>query len=109
MHYCMGELADWGLGANDSTTCSTCGMQESDEKDNGCCKDKHTVVKNNADQKLAEFGLLSIQVVAVALPVSFIKFHSDDFLSSREENAVSHPPHRSTGVAVYIRNCFFLI
>ena len=35
MHYCMGKLADWGLGDNKSKTCSKCGMEKSDEKDNG--------------------------------------------------------------------------
>ena len=109
VHYCMGELADWSIGVDNSKTCGKCGMQVSEEKDNGCCKDKHTFVKNNSDQKFAQTGLLIIPILTVALPVSFIKFHADDFLSIREENSVTHPPLRSRGVAVYIRNCVFLI
>ena len=109
MHYCMGQLADWGLGTSNSKICGNCGMKESDEKDNGCCKDKHVVVKNNVDQKFAETGLSKIQVLAVALPVSFIEVHFSNFLSVTEENSGSHAPPRSTGVAVYIRNCIFLI
>ena len=104
----MGELADWGIGADNSKTCSNCGMLKSDEKYNDC-KDKHTFVKNNSDQKFAQTGLLIIPILTVALPVSFIKFHADDFLSVREENSVTHPPLLNRGVAVYIRNCVFLI
>lgn len=109
MHYCMGVLADWGLGTNDSKTCVNCGMQESDEKENGCCKDKHTVVKNNADQKSGETSFVTIQMLAIVLPVNFIEERSNDFLSVTEKNPVSHAPPRSKGVAVYIRNCIFLI
>ena len=107
MHYCMGKLADWDLGHNKSKTCSKCGMKKSDEKDNGCCKDKHKFVKNIADQKIAEAGLQMVKVVT--LPVSFIEIPSIDFPGATEENPVSHAPPRSGGVAVYIRNCVFLI
>ena len=46
MHYCMGKLADWGLGHNKSKTCGNCGMEKSEEKDNGCCKDEHKFVNS---------------------------------------------------------------
>lgn len=109
MHYCMGELADWGLGPNNSNTCGNCGMQESDKKENGCCSDKHTFVKNNADQKFSETGLFMIPVLAVALPVSSIEVYSGNFTSATEKNPGSNAPPRNRGVAVYIRNCVFLI
>ena len=109
MHYCMGELADWGLGAGNSNICSTCGMQESDEKDNGCCKEKHSLVKNNADQKFSGSDLIILQIFAVALHTDFIEVHSTNFPTVTEENPVSHALLRTRGVAVYIRNCIFLI
>ncbi len=109
MHYCMGQLADWGLGQNESKTCGKCGMDKSEEKDNGCCKDEFKLVKNDTDQKASEAGFKLIQLITVALPVSFVEIPSVNFPSVTEENPISHAPPRTGGVAVYIRNCVFLI
>ena len=109
MHYCMGNLADWGFGHKNSNTCGKCGMEKSEEKDKGCCRDEHKFIKNDTDQKTAEAGLQMLQVLAVALPVSFIEISSNDFPSVTEQNPISHAPPRTNGVAVYIRNCVFLI
>jgi len=108
MHYCMGQLSEWGVGSDDSKICGTCGMQESNEKDNGCCKDKHLVVKNNIDQKFTETGFTT-QVLSAALPAGFIEVKSNDLSSVADENPGSHAPPRNKGVAVYIRNRVFLI
>lgn len=109
LHYCMGKLVDWGLGHKESKICSWCGMKKSDEKDNGCCKDERKFIKNNTDQKTAETGFQMLQVLAAALPVSFIEIPAAEFSSVTEINPISHAPPRSGGVAVYIRNCVFLI
>jgi len=105
----MGKLADWGLGHNKSKTCGECGMEKSEEKDNGCCKDEHKFVKNDGDQKIAEAGFQMMQLASVALPVSFVEIPDNNFSSVTEENPISHAPPRSTGVAVYILNRTFLI
>jgi hypothetical protein len=109
MHYCMGQLADWGLGQNNSKTCGKCGMDKSEEKDNGCCKDEHKFIKNITDQKTVEAGFQFLQLIAVALPVSFVEIPLVNISSVTEENPISHAPPRTGGVAVYIRNCVFLI
>ncbi|MBC7886956.1 MAG: hypothetical protein H7Z13_03650 [Ferruginibacter sp.] len=109
MHYCMGQLSDWGIGHKAPKTCGKCGMEKSEKNDNGCCKDEHKFVKNDTDQKTAEAGLQLLHAVAVALPVSFIEFPSNHFPSVTEENPISHAPPQSNGVAVYIRNCVFLV
>jgi hypothetical protein len=109
LHYCMGNPAGWGFGDNNSKTCGGCGMEKSEEKDNGCCKDEHTFLKNDSDQKVTTIGFQMIQLLAVVLPVSSIEMSITDFLSITEENPVNHAPPRTIGVAVYIRNCFFLI
>ncbi len=109
MHYCMGKLADWGLGHNKSKTCGNCGMEKSEEKDNGCCKDEHKFVKNDTDQKTAEAGIQIAHLLGAALPVVFFEISSNDFPSVTEENPISHAPPRCCGVAVYVRNCTFLI
>jgi len=109
LHYCMGKPAGWGFGANNSKTCGGCGMENSEEKDNDCCQDEHTFLKNDSDQKATTIGFQMIHLLAMALPVSSLEMSSSDFLSVTEENVVSHAPPRTIGVAVYIRNCFFLI
>ena len=107
MHYCMNKLADWGLAQNNSSTCPKCGMKKTDNKNKGCCKDEHKFVKNYSDQKIAEAGLQLIKVAA--LPVSFIEIPSIDISTVTELTPISHAPPRCNGVAVYIRNCVFLI
>lgn len=109
MHYCMGKLADWSLGHNNSKTCSKCGMKKSKEKNNGCCKDDHKFIKNNTDQKTGETGFQLIKLISVAIPVSVVEISSVNFPSVTGENPISHAPPRCGGVAVYIRNCVFLI
>ena len=109
LHYCMGKLAGWGFKDSKSTACGGCGMDKAKEKDSGCCKDEHKFLKNEADQKTTEAVFQLIQLLAVALPVSTIEVSSTDVLSVIEENPISHAPPRSNGVAVYIRNCIFLI
>ena len=71
LHYCMGKLADWGIGHDKSENCSQCGMEKTDKKDNGCCKDEHKFIKNITDQKIAESGLQLSQLMAVTQQVSF--------------------------------------
>lgn len=109
MHYCMGELAGWGLGHNESKSCGKCGMEKSVKKDNGCCKDENKFVKNDADQKTAESAFQMFQATAAAIPVSFYEIPSVDIPSVTEENPQTHAPPQSNGVAAYIRNCVFLI
>ena len=109
MHFCMGKLADWNIGQNKSKTCGKCGMEKSAEKDNGCCKDEHKFFKNISDQKISETEFQFIKLFAAALPVTFFEIPVAGISSVKEKNPFSHAPPRSNGVAVYIRNCIFLI
>ncbi len=109
MHYCMGKLANWGLGQQDSKTCGKCGMEKSDQKDNGCCKDEHKFFKDDSAQKVTERSLHLMQVVAVALPPDFTQLPQIAFTSITEECPVSNAPPRTPGVPIYIRNCTFRI
>ena len=107
MHYCMGKLADWGLGDKESKSCAKCGMKTTAKKDKGCCRDEHKFVKNNSDQKVSEASFQMGQQLAVTLPVSFIEIPSIDFHSITEENPSSNAPPISGNTAIYIRNCNF--
>lgn len=109
MHYCMGELADWGLGHNKSKTCGNCGMEKNDSKDNGCCKDDQKFLKADSAQKTTESNIQLLQLIATALPAAYIHIPEIALPSLTEESPNSNAPPRTIGVAVYIRNCVFLI
>ena len=106
MHYCMGMLADWDIGQNTSKKCSKCG---SEKKDNGCCKDEHRFFKSQPDQKISETSFQLIKIISVALPPYFIEMAFKHISTVTENNPVSNAPPRTSSVAVYIRNCAFLI
>ena len=109
MHYCMGKLADWGLGHNKSKTCGKCGMEKSNEKDNGCCKDEHKFLKDDSAQKVTESNLQLMQLMATALPSAYIQLPELALPSLTEESPNSNAPPRTQAVPVYIRNCVFRI
>lgn len=109
LHYCMGELAQWGFEADDSTTCDKCGMAEGDEEKSNCCKDEHKFFKNNTDQKYAEAGLHLMQLLAITLPPSIFNFQANYIFRLTRGTPMNHAPPRGSGIAVYIRNCVFLV
>lgn len=109
MHYCMGKLADWGLGHNKSKTCGKCGMEKSSEKDNGCCKDEHKFLKDDSAQKVTESNLQLMQLMTTALPSAYIQLPELALPSLTEESPNSNAPPRTPAVPVYIRNCVFRI
>lgn len=109
MHYCMGKLADWGLGHNKSKTCGKCGMEKSSEKDNGCCKDEHKFVKNNSDQKIVETSFQLLEVLGTVYLPGYADLPSVKLASVTEEYPLSNAPPRSSSIAVYLLNRNFLI
>jgi len=109
MHYCMGKLADWGLEHNKSKTCGQCGMEKSNEKDNGCCKDEHKFIKNDTDQKVVESSFQLMEVLVVAIVSDYTDLPIIQISSVTEENPSSHAPPRSSSIAIYILQRTFLI
>jgi hypothetical protein len=107
LHYCMGELADWGLGYNQTKVCGECGMDEKDAT--GCCKDEHTYIKSDDDQKKAEnffhfAGSSSVAIIAHEAHLSLTIVSS-----LPEENPSDNSPPRLNGIAVYLFKRTFLI
>lgn len=109
MHYCMGKLADWGLGHSKTDTCGKCGMEKSDSINNGCCKDEHKMIKSETAPKATEVSLQMVQALASALPVSYFEPPAIALSSITEENPISNAPPRGIGTAIYKRNCVFRI
>jgi len=109
LHYCMGKLVEWGFLHNKEEKCSKCGMKKSGKSDKGCCRDEHKQIKLEKDQKTPESAFQMMQVLSLAVPVSIIEMPLQNFSSVPAVNPISHSPPRSCGIAVYIRNCVFLI
>ncbi len=108
MHYCMDEFVEWNFSHNKNQKCSKCGMQESESK--GCCKDQQKFLKIDTEQKIADatFQLPLITSSSAILNTSF-ELASVYVPSLIEGNPISNAPPRTSGIAVYVRNCIFLI
>lgn len=109
LHYCMGELVSIGVLPDKNDKCGKCGKGKIDGKNNGCCKDEYKQLKIEKDQKATESAVQTMQSEAVQMPVSFFDTPVNNFSSLTEKNPYGHAPPRSAAVAVYIRNCIFLI
>ena len=83
-------------------------MAKSQEKEIGCCKDEQKQVKLESDHKGAGPYLLS-ELIYFTLPVSVFELPDINLPTVTERNPLSHAPPRSGDIAVYIRNCVFLI
>lgn len=97
MHHCIGKLSNWGLGQHESATCSKCGMEKLEKKDNGCCKEKYKFFQSQTDEKVTESVFQFIQILAVAFPVSFIEIPLHNFPTVTEENPIGHSPPLNYG------------
>jgi hypothetical protein len=109
MHYCMGKLADWDFGHHKSNNCGECGMEKSDAKKDGCCRDEHKFIKNETDQKVVESSFQLMEIAGAALLPGYAELPLLHISSVTEENPVSNAPPRNNGVAVYIFNRTLLI
>lgn len=105
VHYCMGRLANWGLGQDTSKTCGKCGMEKEETKNNGCCKDEQKFFKNTVDQKTAAAAFHITIPFSPALPCQVAETTIPYFNSFAAGIHFSHAPPRSNGVSLHIRNC----
>ncbi|MEO7905566.1 MAG: hypothetical protein ABIT06_01215 [Saprospiraceae bacterium] len=84
-------------------------MDEKASLDNGCCKDVRKEIKLDKEQKISESSLRMVQLLPAVLSVPFSEISFNDIPSVTEENPLGHGPPRSSGIAVYLRHCVFLI
>jgi len=110
LHYCMGKLVNWGLWHSNNKTCGKCGMDKSYKKaqKDGCCKDEFKRIKNEKDQKLTETDFNLIKATSSASLISQVELPAITISTITERNPVSNAPPRNQ-VAIYLRNCVFLI
>ncbi|HLG40237.1 MAG TPA: hypothetical protein VI461_11235 [Chitinophagaceae bacterium] len=107
LHYCMGKLIGSELVHNTSKKCGKCGMEKSN--DNECCKDELTQLKIENDQNIPGSGLQTLAVFPVDISGYMAETAADQLSSSPKRVFQSQAPPSKNDIAVYIRNCVFLI
>jgi hypothetical protein len=106
----MGKVVEQNLWRSaQNKECGKCGMDKSEQADNGCCKDERKQLKVETDHFKSAANFEAMQLASVMLPVSVIKIPGLSLASIAEDNPNSHAPPRSFNIAVYKRNCVFRI
>ena len=108
-HYCMGEVAGWGMGYEKSDKCDNCGMVNSTESENGCCKDEQKFIKNDSDQRSAlnNFDFKSINLLACLYPV--LGLPEFKVTTAQRPAFLYHSPPVITSEEKFILYCVFRI
>jgi hypothetical protein len=109
LHYCMDRLVNWSLREENTGKCSNCGMQKEGERPDDCCKDQHSQVKIENDQKLPEAVSEGIDVVSVVSTSSFFETFYNCPISLIKQTFRDPDPPQSAGIAIYLLNCLFVI
>ncbi|HEY0669464.1 MAG TPA: hypothetical protein VGD22_14870 [Sphingobacteriaceae bacterium] len=107
LHYCMGQMIEWGLVSKNPEKCGKCGMNTESSKD--CCKNEAKQVKFESDQKISQNFL---QLKALSIDLGFFHYTSETDVYSfalLEEYPISNAPPEAYSTPVFIRNCNFRI
>ena len=107
LHYCMGQLVEWGMAAKNSDECGNCGMKAGTSED--CCKDERKQVKFESEQQIQQN---SFQLKAPGTDLAFFPYINPTaiYISSLPaERPVSNAPPETHSTPVFIRNCNFRI
>jgi hypothetical protein len=107
LHYCMGQLVDWGLVSKNPEKCGKCGMKTGSSKD--CCKDEQKQLKLESTQKISQNFF---QLEAQSIDLGLFAYQSEPDLyvvALAEELPVSNAPPKTPNTPAFIRNCNFRI
>ncbi len=109
MHYCKNNLVGKGLGYHASKTCNKFKIEKTSQQGLDCCKNENKFFKSQTNEHATIAVRTLKHTVAVALPVSYVVIPSFDISTIVNENSVSPSPPETNSVAIYIRNCVFLL
>lgn len=105
LHYCMGKLVSWDLSGDRGDKCPDCGMKKNGKN---CCNEEHKLIKISDDQKASDIAYQIAQFSAVVNHY-YPELPQLQVVSLALQNPLTHAPPRSGKVALYLRNCTFLI
>jgi hypothetical protein len=103
--YCMGKLVGERVLHTNSKKCCKCGMEKN--KNNGCCREEFKQFKIDSDQNIPEHGLQVLHAYHIIIFIS--ETPSSNLSSVTGKIAQTYGPYPRSNIAVYKRNCVFLI
>jgi hypothetical protein len=115
LHYCMGKLFSWSLAEKDSKNCGQCGMPKGNLDGHckavkgDCCKDKHTHIQLDKDQKTTEAAYQFLDIPFIAITGTTANLPSLYIVSYIAGYPTANAPPEPDKVPVFIRNCTFRI
>jgi hypothetical protein len=104
----MGDLVERNFWHNDKIPCSNCGMDKEKSEKSGCCNSKNEFVKADHSQLTGEASVTLLKTFSQALPLFFLE-KAEYFTSITEESPQANAPPISPGIAIFKRNCVYLI
>jgi hypothetical protein len=108
-HYCWSNLSNNGLCCHPSETCKKFTTAVQDITNNNCCETGHNFVKDPKPQHAA-LGIFKIKhPVAQALPFPYFEITCYNVATIVTKNTLFHLTPTNNSVAIYIRNCVFLL
>lgn len=84
-------------------------MHMSDGHKGGCCNDEHRLVKLDTDQQVTPSDLPLFSPLSLAYPECFADLSPALVTAELNHYPVNHDPPRVHAVALYLRDCVFLI
>lgn len=115
LHYCMGKLFSWSLADTDNKTCGQCGMPKSGTGKHcvaikgGCCKDTHTIVKLDKDQKATESAYQLFTLSFDSIADNLVNLPDNYVVSYIVGYPTTNAPPDPDKVPLFLRNCNFRI
>ena len=108
-HYCWSNWDNKSLCCHLSVTCKKFTTTQHDLKDNNCCEAGNNFVKDSRTQHPA-LGVFKIKhPVNQALPFSHFESTCYNVATIVTKNTLFHLSPANNSVAIYIRNCVFLL
>lgn len=107
LHYCMGQLIDWGISQSENEECANCGMEKGNSED--CCKEQeHKITVKDSPKASAivyYFNTLGLNIPPTVYSDPRI-LYGDTFAL---KGVYSDSPPRTQATPVFVRNCTFRI
>ena len=109
LYYCQGKEVAKNMMKPEMASCTKCEMEKKVEAKSTCCQHEQRFVKLVNDQNISDASLHIQKPVSIISPIVFFENNNFHFPSLIAEYPVSNAPPRSSGIALYKRNCTFLI
>ncbi len=106
MHYCMDRLVSWDLDAVHSKKGHGCEMQKMCKK---CCKDLHTTLQLDKNQRPSESAFYALQGLGMAILPLYSPLLPDAVPTAAEPSPVSKGPPPGRPLPLYLSNRVLLV